>query len=348
MRIGWAGVGKMGSPMVRAVLSEGHDVVVLEPLPENRASAVAAGAGVAQSVEQLAAAADIVITTVARDDVLRDLVLGAGGFARHLRPPQIFVDLSTVSPRLSAEIAGALDACAVPYLRAPVSGSTVTAGAAQLAAMVSGPRDAWRIVEPVLACFAARQFWVGDGDEARFLKLAVNVILGGTSALLAEALAIGRCGGLPVSVLMDVICQSAVGSPLLAYKQAAIVADDFEPSFSIEQMIKDLELIGDVALAAGVPTALSDVVRRRFEAARRQGLGEMDYFVLARGVPPGQAAEPSPALTPAGGRRPAVDPGRPEGPRVSDPPAGRPVPTASRPAASGPAARRSDGQEAEA
>ncbi len=297
MRIGWAGVGKMGSPMVRAVLAEGHEVCVLEPLPENRASAVAAGAQVAQSVRQLAGTADIVITTVAHDEVLHDLVLGQGGFAQHLTPPQIFVDLSTVSPKLSAEIAAALEARGVPYLRAPVSGSTATAGSSQLAAMVSGPREAWRAVEPVLACFSARQFWVGEGDEARYLKLAVNVILGGTSALLAEALAIGRCGGLPVSVLMEVICQSAVGSPLLAYKQAAVVDDDFDPSFSIQQMIKDLELIGGVAAEAGVPTPLSDVVRRRFEAARRQGLGEMDYFVLARGDASGPAAEPDAPAT---------------------------------------------------
>ncbi len=295
MRIGWAGIGKMGSPMVRAVLSEGHEVVVLEPLPENRASAVAAGARVADCVEHLAASSDVVITTVARDEVLRDLVLGHDGFARHLRPSQIFVDLSTVSPRLSGEIAAALAGRCVPYLRAPVSGSTVTAGSAQLSAIVSGPRAAWLRVEPVLACFSARQFWVGEGDEARYLKLAVNVILGGTSALLAEALAIGRCGGLPVSVLMDVICQSAVGSPLLAYKQAAVVADDFEPSFSIDQMIKDLELIGDVAAEGGVATMLSDVVRRRFEAARRQGLGAMDYFVLAQEAAPVGAARPDSA-----------------------------------------------------
>ncbi len=282
MRIGWAGIGKMGSPMARAVLSAGHDVAVIEPLPENRASVVAAGAGVAQSVEQLVAEADVVFSTVARDEVLRDLVFGDAGLARHLRPSQTFVDLSTVSPRLSAEIAQVLDARSVAYLRAPVSGSTLTAGAARLTAMVSGPKPAWLAVEPVLACFAARQFWVGDGDEARYLKLALNVLVGGTSALLAEALAVGRCGGIPVSVLMDVICQSAVGSPLLAYKQKAIVTDDFEPSFSIDQMIKDFDLIGEVADQAGLPAALSGAVRNCFEAARRHGLGDKDYFVVAR------------------------------------------------------------------
>ena len=292
MRIGWAGIGKMGSPMVRAVLSAGHEISVLEPLPENRASAVAAGAGVAQSIEQLTAEADVVLTTVASDDVLHELVLGEGGLAQHLRSSQIFVDLSTVSPRLSTEIAEVLDAHSVPYLRVPVSGSTVTARSAQLTAIVSGPREAWLTVEPVLACFSARQFWVGEGEEARYLKLAINVLVGGTSALLAEALALGRCGGLPVSVLMDVICQSAVGSPLLAYKQTAVVTDDFEASFSVEQMIKDFELIREVAGIAGLPTVLSDSVRRRLEAARRQGLGEMDYFVVARDFLSPDAVEP--------------------------------------------------------
>ena len=282
MRIGWAGIGKMGSPMARAVLAAGHRVTVFEPLPENRASVVAAGASVAYSVEQLAAEADVVVTTVARDEVLHDLVFGEGGLARHLRPPQVLVDLSTISPRLSLEIAQVLAARSVAYLRAPVSGSTLTAGRARLTAMVSGPRTAWLDVEPVLACFAARQFWVGEGEEARYLKLAVNVILGGTSALLAEALALGREGGMSLSTLMGVICESAVGSPLLAYKRDAIVAGDYEPSFTVDQMIKDFELIGEISDDAGFPLKLTDVVRRRFEAARRQGLGEMDYFVLSR------------------------------------------------------------------
>ena len=224
----------------------------------------------------------MVITTLANDAVLHDIIFAPGGLAEQLRSPQILVDLSTVSPRLSKDIAEVLEFRGVDYLRAPVSGSTSTARSAQLTVIVSGPKPAWQRVEPLLDCFSAKQFWVGERDEARYLKLAINVLVGGTSALLGEALAIGQCSGLPLATLMDVICESAAGSPVLNYKREAILADDFDPSFSVAQMVKDFELIGEVADGAGLPLQVTDNVRRRFEAARRDGLGEQDYFVLVR------------------------------------------------------------------
>ncbi|MCW6509267.1 NAD(P)-dependent oxidoreductase [Lichenifustis flavocetrariae] len=281
-RIGWIGIGKMGSPMVRSVLSAGYAVTISEPLLENRASALAAGARLAETIADLAASSDVIITTVANDSVLHDIIFGAGGLAQQLRPPQVLIDLSTVSPRLSQDIADVLEPCGVEYLRAPVSGSTATAQSAQLTVIVSGPKPAWQRVEPLLACFSTKQFWVGERDEARYLKLAINVLVGGTSALLGEALAVGQCSGLPLATIMDVICESAVASPVLNYKREAILADDFDPSFSVAQMVKDLELIGEVADGAALPLQMTDTVRRRFEAARRNGLGDKDYFVLVR------------------------------------------------------------------
>jgi len=281
-RIGWIGIGKMGSPMVRTVLAAGYTVTVNEPLLENRASAIAAGAELADSIEDLAAGSDVVIATVAHEAVLHDIVFGAGGLAQHMRAPQIFIDLSTASPRLSAEIAAVLEAGSIDYLRAPVSGSTIMALSAQLTAIVSGPKHAWLKVEPILRCFSSKQFWVGERDEARYVKLAINVLLGGTSALLGEALAVGRRSGVPLATLLDVICDSAVGSALLHDKRDLILTDDYDPSFSVEQMIRDLELIGGVAHEAGLAVALTDEVRRRFEAARRSGLADQDYFVLVR------------------------------------------------------------------
>ncbi len=292
-RIGWIGVGKMGSPMVRALLAGGYAVLVNEPLLENRASAIAAGAEVADSIEELVARSDVVITTVAHDSVLHDVVFGTGGLAQHMRTSQIFVDLSTVSPRLSSEIARVLAAKRIPYLRAPVSGSTATALSAQLTVMVSGPKPALSAVEPILACFSAKQFWVGESDEARYLKLAINVLVGGTSALLGEALAVGQRSGVPLALLLDVICSSAVGSALLHYKRDQILANDYDPSFSLGQMIKDFELIGEVADRAGLAMPLTDEVRCRLEAARRRGLADQDYFVLVREYL-GDAGTPSP------------------------------------------------------
>ena len=282
LRIGWIGVGKMGNPIVRALLDAGLTVTLLEPRLENRASAVAAGGRVAHSVADLVAGSEMVFTTLNDDDALHRLMFGDESLATHLAPGQVFVDMSTISPRLSEDIAAVLANRGVPYLRAPISGSTATAGARSLTVIASGPEDAWRPAEPVLSVVASKTLWIGSGEEARYAKLAVNVLLGSTAALLREALAVGRAGGLGSDVLMDVLCESVVGSPLLHYKRDALAARDFEPAFSVAQMIKDLELIGEVADHSGQRLDLVQEVRRRFEQARRAGFADQDYFVVVR------------------------------------------------------------------
>ena len=280
--VGWIGVGKLGSPMVRTLLNAGYQVTIVEPLLENRASAVAAGAYVAESIQELLAKSDLIVTTVGPDEVLHEIFFGDGGLAQHLRPDQIYVDLSTVSPLLSAEIASKLDSLSIDYLRAPVSGSTESAQSAQLTFMVSGPKPAWLAVQSILACFSAKQFWVGEGDEARYLKLALNVLASGTSALLGEALAIGRNGGVSLSTLLDVICDSVVASPLLDLKRELILTDDYEPTFSVAQMIHDLELVKSIADKAGLENSITKEVWLRLEKSRLSGLENEDFFVLVR------------------------------------------------------------------
>jgi 3-hydroxyisobutyrate dehydrogenase-like beta-hydroxyacid dehydrogenase len=293
-RVGWIGVGKMGGPLVRTLLRAGYSAILNEPLPENRASAVAAGARVAVSIEELVAECDVVVSTLKDDRVLQEVIFAPGGLAHCLRPDQIFIEMSTVSPRASADIAEVLAARGVAYLRAPMSGSTATAGAGALTIIASGPRAAWDRVEPMLSVLAAKRFWVGEKEEARYAKLAVNVLVGSTSALLAEALAVGRCGALSAETLLAIICDSAAGSPLLRYKRDAIVNGDFDAAFSVAQMIKDFELIGEVADAAGLPLEFVEQVRRRYERARREGLSEQDYFVLVRDqVGDSQTSNPS-------------------------------------------------------
>eukprot|EP01037_Dinobryon_pediforme_P015622 gene15620-15768_t len=280
--VGWIGVGKLGSPMVRTLLNAGYQVTIVEPLLENRASAVAAGAYVAESIHELISKSDLIVTTVGPDEVLHEIFFGDGGLAQHLRPDQIYVDLSTVSPLLSAEIASKLNSLSIDYLRAPVSGSTESAQSAQLTVMVSGPKPAWLAVQSILGCFSAKQFWVGEGDEARYLKLALNVLASGTSALLGEALAIGRNGGVSLGMLLEVICDSVVASPLLELKRELILTDDYEPTFSVAQMIHDLELVKSIANKAGLENSITKQVWQRLEKSRLSGLENEDFFVLVR------------------------------------------------------------------
>lgn len=280
LRVGWAGIGKMGAPMSRRVLENGYPVSVYEPLPENRASVVALGANVAHSLEDLVETSDVVMLTIPNDAILRSLTLTPSTLADLLKPRQIVVEMSTVSPELSSEVADALSRAGVAYLRAPVSGSTVTASSGMLSVMVSGPEDAYRKVEPILASFSTKQFYLGDGEEARYLKLVLNALVGATAALLGEALTLGLKGNLSVETMLNVICESAVASPLIAYKRDLLVNRNFDPAFSVSQMMKDFDLILGAAKSDHVPMYLASVIRQQYEAAFADGLAEKDFFVL--------------------------------------------------------------------
>ncbi|MDR3376010.1 MAG: NAD(P)-dependent oxidoreductase [Ancalomicrobiaceae bacterium] len=280
LRVGWAGIGKMGAPMSRRVLDQGFGLSVFEPVADNREAIVAAGASLAPSLDALAATADVVIATIPNDAVLRALVFGPGGLSEVLRPGQIFVEMSTVSPDMSAEVNSALAPKGIAYLRAPVSGSTATAAAGKLSVMVSGPEAAFRTVEPVLSCFSARRFYLGAGEEARYLKLVLNALVGATSALLGEALTLGLKGNLSLEDMLSVICESAVASPLIAYKRDMLVSGNFDPAFSVAQMMKDFDLILRAARQDHVPMFHASLVRQQYEAAYADGLADRDFFVL--------------------------------------------------------------------
>ena len=280
LRVGWAGIGKMGAPMSRRVLEHGYPLSVYEPLPENRASVVAQGADVAHSLEDLVEVSAVIMLTIPNDAILRQLTLGPAALADLLKPGQILVEMSTVSPELSAEVAETLSRKNVAYLRAPVSGSTVTASSGMLSVMVSGPEADYRKVEPILASFSSKQFYLGEGEEARYLKLVLNALVGATAALLGEALTLGLKGNLSVETMLNVICESAVASPLISYKRDLLVNRNFDPAFSVSQMMKDFDLILGAAKSDHVPMYLASMIRQQYEAAYADGLAEKDFFVL--------------------------------------------------------------------
>lgn len=279
-RIGWIGIGKMGRPMSRRVLKAGMKLTVYEPLVQNRASVVAEGATVATSIADLSDASDVIALTIPNDRVLESIVFGPEGLIATMRPGQILIEMSTVSPTISGRIAAALAGRSVSYLRAPVSGSTTTAASGQLSVVVSGPAAAFEIARPIFECFSVRQFHVGLAEEARYLKLVLNALVGATSALLGEALTLGRKGGLDMETMLDVIGQSAVASPLIAYKRDLLISRDFDPAFSVEQMMKDFDLILDAGRQDHVPMSLISLIRQQYEVAYTNGLADQDFFVL--------------------------------------------------------------------
>ncbi|MBO6783961.1 MAG: NAD(P)-dependent oxidoreductase, partial [Alphaproteobacteria bacterium] len=194
MKIGWIGAGKMGGPMSRNVAAAGGTVSVFDPVAENMAPVVAAGASRAASNTELASGADVVVSMIPNDAVLRAVTVGEDGIFAAMDSGAIYVDMSTVSPEASREVAEAAQAAGIAYLRAPVSGSTALAEAGNLTIMVSGPKAAADVCTPLFEAMGAKTFYLGEDEQARYLKLVINLLVGTTGAVLAEALTLGRKG----------------------------------------------------------------------------------------------------------------------------------------------------------
>ncbi|MDO8984721.1 NAD(P)-dependent oxidoreductase [Cypionkella sp.] len=281
MGIGWIGAGKMGAPMIRNLLAAGARLSVSEPDDDARDDLVRAGATAAENLSAHSSNS-IVFATLPNDKVLRDVVLGAAGLAQHMAAGSVLVEMSTVSPECSAEVAYALKDKRIFYLRAPLSGSTAMAETATLTVLASGDQQGWDTAIPAIRLLSSRQFYLGQAEEARYMKLVINTLVGATSAILAEAIALGASGGLSPASMMEVICESAVASPLLKYKAAAVVAQDYAPAFSVQQMIKDFSLISDAGRANGVPLLTTGLILELYRAAANSGLRDQDFFALVK------------------------------------------------------------------
>ncbi len=284
MKIHVCGIGKMGLPMASHLAAAGYALTVSDPCAERRELAQAQGLRVLEDAAQAIAAADIVLSSLPHDAALRAV---SAQVAAAARPGTTYVDTSTVSPTVSAEVALALEAQGVVYVRATVSGNNKMAGAAQLTVMASGPRSAYDRVLPLLQTFGPNQFYLGDAEQARLMKLVVNLMIAQTSAMLAEALTLGRKGGLDWLAMWQVLTASAVASPILRAKSAQLSQRDFTPTFTVEQMIKDLDLILGAGAAHNVPLLQTAMTQRLMHAAVVQGHALDDYAAILKVVEQG-------------------------------------------------------------
>ncbi len=281
-RFGWIGVGKMGNPMATRLIEAGHSVTICDPLPENRASLVARGAAIAASAGDLAERCSVIFATIPNDDVLTALILDTGdqSFLQNVREGSIFVEMSTVSPQLSEKVAAELARRGVAYLRCPVSGSTALARNGKLTLLASGDQTAWDALDETLDLLSSRKFFLGLGEEARYMKLVLNTLVGATASILGEALILGEAGGLSAGSMMQVISESAVASPLISYKKEMIEMMDFSPAFSVTQMMKDFTLITDAGRAKQIPMFAANMILQQYISAANAGYAQKDFFAL--------------------------------------------------------------------
>lgn len=281
-QIGWIGAGRMGVPMAGFILKAGYPLAVFSRSAASRAKLVSQGAREADSIVECVAAADIVFASVADDEALRAVVLGAGGVLTHVRPGTIFADTSTVSAEVSAQIDEEGQRRGIHYLRAPISGNAASAVTGDITVLVSGPRAAWETIKPVLMTFSKAQIYLGEGESARYMKLVINALVVNTAQALAEVLALGRKAGLPWDVMLDTIATSTIASPWLKVKSGLLKQRDFTPTMTTRLILKDLDLMLAAARSHDVPLPLIALTRQIMQAAVGAGFADEDYMAIVK------------------------------------------------------------------
>ena len=278
--LGWIGVGKMGTPMSTHLLKAGYQLSVYDIVPAAMQALTEQGAAAANSPAEVADQSEIIISMIPDDAALEAVAKGPQGIIQIARPGTIYIDMSTVSPATSAIIGETAANKGVQYLRAPVSGSTESAATAALTILVSGPDEAFDQCRAIFEKLGQKVFYVGPGDQARYLKLLINMMVGITSAMAAEALTFGKRGGIDWDQMIDMINNSVVASPLIGFKVQLLKEREFAPMFTANQMAKDFDLALDTGRNMDLPMPLTALTRQLYGAMKATGKGELDYFGL--------------------------------------------------------------------
>lgn len=266
-RIGWIGLGRMGHPMAERLVKRGHEVQVWNRTRAKAASLGAKGAKIVERPSELADV-DILFTMVSTGADLDEVVFGREGVLNgNGRVPRIMVDCTSIGADESAAIREKLTARNVALLAAPVSGNGKTVKVGKLSTVVSGPREAFEIVKPYLETVAGNGVaYVGEGDLARFCKIAHNVFLGVVIQNLSEITVLAEKAGVPRHAFLAFINNSVLGSIFSRYKTPALVNLDFTTTFTPSLLRKDLDLGLAAARELGVAMPVSAAAREALQA----------------------------------------------------------------------------------
>ena len=275
--MGLIGLGHMGTAIAARVLEAGFPLHVYNRTRVKAAAVAGRGASVAGSAAELAARVDVVLTSLSDDEALESV---AQELLPAARPDTVLVDMSTVSPAASARVAAQAEAASVDYLRAPVSGNPSVVRAGNLSFMVSGSPETLERVEPVIRAIGPTVHHVGDAEQARIVKLAINLMIGGIAELMSEALVLGEAAGVSRADLLEVMGSSAAGAPFVKYKTEPLLRDDFSATFTTALMEKDIDLILDAADDNGVELPVARELKVLLRAASDAGYADDDFIAL--------------------------------------------------------------------
>ena len=284
-KVAFLGLGVMGYPMAGHLKAAGHDVTVYNRTATKSEAWVSEHGGAAASTPRDAAnSADFVMACVGNDDDLRSVCLGEDGAFQGMAPGSVFVDHTTVSAKVTAELYGAADARQVSFVDAPVSGGQAGAENGQLVIMCGGDEGAYARAEPIMQAYAKLAKRLGDSGAGQLTKMCNQIAIAGLVQGLSECLHFAEKAGLDGRDVVSVIAGGAAGSWQMSNRFETMMDDEFEHGFAVDWMRKDLGICLSTANETGASLPVTALVDQFYKDVQKLGGGRWDTSSLLKRV----------------------------------------------------------------
>jgi 2-hydroxy-3-oxopropionate reductase len=280
MNIGFIGLGIMGKPMAKNLLKAGHKLVVYDIVDTPVGELVQAGATAGSSPKDVASRSELIITMLPNSPQVKTAVLGKNGVIEGAKPGSVLVDMSSIAPLVSREVAAALVGKGIEMLDAPVSGGEPKAIDGTLAIMVGGKEAVFEKVKDVLLKMGASAVLCGEIGAGNVTKLANQIIVALNIAAMSEAFVLAAKGGVDPERVFNAIKGGLAGSTVLNAKAPMVLEGNYKPGFRVELHIKDLQNALDTAHETGVPIPLTSQVMEMMQALKVDGKQAEDHSCL--------------------------------------------------------------------
>ncbi len=282
MKIGFIGLGIMGKPMCKNLIAKGHTLVVYDINSAAVQEIVALGATTVGSPAQVAEQCDHIITMLPNSPHVKAVICGENGVLDGMQPGGILIDMSSIAPLASQEVAKQCAQKGIQMLDAPVSGGEPKAIDGTLSIMVGGDKAVFEKVYDILMCMGASAVYCGEIGAGNTTKLANQVVVALNIAALSEALMLATKAGVDPKLVLDAISGGLAGSTVMNAKGPMMLRHNYDPGFKIDLHIKDLANVLETAHSVGSPSPLTAAVMEMMQTLRADGYGQQDHSALAK------------------------------------------------------------------
>jgi 3-hydroxyisobutyrate dehydrogenase-like beta-hydroxyacid dehydrogenase len=281
-KVGFMGLGIMGAPMAANILKAGYPLTVYNRTAVKAEPLAKLGANVAPTPKALAQESDLIIAMVTGPEALYELLFGPEGAAAAFGPEQVFINMSSVSPSFTLELAKQLAPTAIRFVDAPVSGTKKPAVDAQLVILAGGNRQRVQELDPLFLTMGKKLIYCGRIGQGSMMKMFINLLLGLMMEGFAEALNFGRLGGLDLEAMLEVVASGAMNAPMFQVKAPNIRDKNYPPAFPLKHLCKDAKFILDTAYELGAPVPAGQMLLHLYRLGVARGWGDEDISAIMR------------------------------------------------------------------